>query len=124
MLSCEQAQQESSLQRSTDGVEDGEKPEEQPVLLPVSITDHENGTYVVNYTAPSPGKVSVSVLLDAHDGTPAQHIRGSPFTATFVEKPRPRANEFVGPTITSFVTNTMNLLEKFCLRTESGLQAS
>lgn len=95
----------------------------QPMLeLPVSIKDNGDGTYLVTYTAPLPGKVSVKVMLDEQDGSSPKDIRGSPFTATFVEKPRPRANEFSGPSVTTFVSNTINLLEKFCLRTEAGLQ--
>lgn len=106
------------------GAEDEEKPAVPPVELAVSIKDHDDGTYLASYIAPSPCTVSVVVLLDAQDGTPPQEIRGSPFTATFVEKPRQRANEFAGPTITTFVASVMSSLEKFCLRAEAGLQAS
>ncbi|KAL8275355.1 hypothetical protein Esti_000677 [Eimeria stiedai] len=61
--------------------------------------------------------------LDAQDGAAPKDIRGSPFSATFVEKPRPKANNFSGPTVAAFVANTINQLEKFCLRTEAGIQA-
>ena len=117
--------QQSQSPREGDEVEEVEaKPVEPPVYLPVSMKDYGNGTYLATYTAPRPARISVSVLLDAQDGTSPHEIRGSPFTATFVEKPRPRANDFAGPTVTTFIANTMNMLEKFCLRTEAGLQAS
>lgn len=121
---CGHVQQLQCPQQTSEGQDDEEKPREPPVELPVVIKDHGNGTYLVTYTAPCPGKVSVAVMLDAQDGMPPQNIRGSPFTATFVEKARPRANEFAGPTVTNFVASTINILEKFCLRTEAGLQAS
>lgn len=122
MLECARFQQQQPPPEDSDQEDVEEKPTEDPVLLPVTIKDFENGTYLVTYTAPAPGRVSVGVLLDAQDGNPPQEIRGSPYVATFVEKPRPRANEFAGPTVTTFIANTMNALEKFCLRTELGLQ--
>lgn len=118
------SQQQQVPQEQPDSEEGEVKPVEPPVYLPVSVRDYGNGTYLATYTAPRPGKICVSVLLDAQDGSPPQEIRGSPYTATFVEKPRPRANDFAGPTVTTFIANTMNMLEKFCLRTEAGLQAS
>ncbi|OEH75838.1 hypothetical protein cyc_03719 [Cyclospora cayetanensis] len=124
MAACGSAQQPSSLQQASDEPTITDAPSEIPLQLPVCVDDYENGTYLATYTAPFPGRVSVQILLDSQDGTPVQDIRGSPFLATFVEKPRPRANEFSGPTVAAFVANAMSLLEKFCLRTEAGLQAS
>lgn len=118
-------QQAQAPQEDSDRFDDGEIPAEQPKAeLPVSVKDNEDGTYLVTYSAPSPCTVCIIVVLDAQDGTRPTEIRGSPFTATFVEKPRPKANEFSGPNVTAFVANTINQLDKFCLRTESGLQAS
>ncbi|CDJ27951.1 LOW QUALITY PROTEIN: uncharacterized protein EMH_0036310 [Eimeria mitis] len=77
-------EQQQLPQEPVDEEEAEAKPVEPPVYLPVSITDYGNGTYLATYTAPRPGRVSVSVLLDAQDGTPPQEIRGSPYTATTI----------------------------------------
>ncbi|KAL8448488.1 hypothetical protein Emed_003749 [Eimeria media] len=112
-------QQPQAVQQEAQDAEEGAKSEGPPQTeIPVTIEDQQNGVYLVTYTAPSPGKVSVTVQLDAQDGSALQNIRGSPFIATFVEKPRPKANEFSGPVVSAFVANTINQLEKFCLRTD------
>ncbi|CDJ53066.1 hypothetical protein EBH_0006090 [Eimeria brunetti] len=43
------------------------KPVEPPVYLPVSIKDYGNGTYLATYTAPRPGRISVSAKVKHDD---------------------------------------------------------
>ena len=48
-------------------------------------------------------------------------LRGSPFTANFVERAKPKANDFAGPSVNAFVNRAIGDLDTFQKATEAGL---
>lgn len=91
-------------------------------FLDVQVIDSDDGLYTATYSVPSPCQVEIQVLLEQPDGSEPQPIRGSPFTATFVERPKARVNEFAGPGVTGHIARTLGALEKFCAKEEAALQ--
>ena len=77
-----------------------------------TIEDKENGQYEVRYGAEAPGFVKIFVQLYDEVTDTCHPIAGSPFTASFSESEnKPRANEYLGPTVYAKVVKNCAELE-------------
>lgn len=85
--------------------------------------DQDNGKYLVKYHAKVPGDTTISIGF-VEEGKPPEFIRGSPFSASFGEKTRSKANEMNGPSVSAYISKTLSDIEDFFSKTEQGLQVS
>ncbi len=83
------------------------------------LRDLNNGQYEVLYVSDE-GEVKIEVSLITETGK-ACKIRGSPFRGTFIHNAKTRSNEYCGPLMTSFVSNTMRSLDEFAKSTDAGI---
>ncbi|CAL1157217.1 unnamed protein product [Cladocopium goreaui] len=86
--------------------------------LPYEIVDFDTGQYEVRYI-PEPGDLIIRVSMVDELGKP-RPIRGSPFKASSIQYAKNRANEYLGPNVHSWLTQTLKSLEDFQRSTETG----
>ena len=100
-----------------------------------TITDLGNGRYIVKYTPAgsshgSPAqddilcrfKISVKIEDDCGE---MSHVRGSPYTASFVGKPKhKRSNSLSGPLVSLFIVKCLKDMDDIVKKTESEVIAT
>jgi len=89
--------------------------------LPFDFYDLNTGQYEVKYLADE-GDVVIHVKAIDENGK-QRPIRGSPFKPTFIGTARNHANEYAGPLVNSWLSNTLKGLEEFYQTTQVGHQA-
>lgn len=91
--------------------------------IPFEFIDLDNGRYEVIYEVPAPGgEVQISVDLVGQNEK-LMKIRGSPFTASFTDTAKNRANEYTGPLMNQFIVSTIKGLEEYVKTTDAGIHA-
>jgi dynein heavy chain len=88
--------------------------------LPFEFEDMNTGQYEVRYIADE-GDVVIHVKLVDDKSKPVP-VRGSPYKPTFTKMGRNRANEYSGPLVTQWVTQTLKSLDEFYQGTNTGHQ--
>ncbi|CAK8988142.1 Dynein alpha chain [Durusdinium trenchii] len=86
-----------------------EKGKESLRELPHEIIDFDTGQYEVRYI-PEPGDLIIRVSMVDELGKP-RPIRGSPFKASSIQYAKNRANEYLGPIVHSWLSQTLKSLE-------------
>ncbi|CAK9103509.1 Dynein alpha chain [Durusdinium trenchii] len=95
-----------------------EKGKESLRELPHEIIDFDTGQYEVRYI-PEPGDLIIRVSMVDELGKP-RPIRGSPFKASSIQYAKNRANEYLGPIVHSWLSQTLKSLDDFYRSTETG----
>lgn len=89
----------------------------------VSITDKQDGTYLVTFTATHPGTHEISVeFKGTYDGIPG-HVQGSPFRVSFVSGAPKENNTLKGPLMIEHINRQIRELSQFVQNTNNGLRA-
>ena len=84
-----------------------------------TVEDLGDGSYKVTYQAKIEGEVDVSVRYRNEKGE-LENIRGSPFLKVKLTKKAPVKNtDIAGPGISSYITHTLNDIEKFINETKN-----
>ncbi|CAJ1331853.1 unnamed protein product [Effrenium voratum] len=95
-----------------------EKGKESLREVPHEILDFDTGQYEVRYVA-EPGDLVIKVSMVDELGKP-RPIRGSPFKASCVQYAKNRANDYLGPNVQTWLSQTLKSLDEFQRSTEAG----
>lgn len=87
--------------------------------IPYEIQDRDDGSYVVTYQ-PNEGDINIQVLFE-DEKLDQLHIRGSPFTASFMKGASVKNNDPLGPLMSQFISGTLANLEHFIQATQDGI---
>jgi len=93
--------------------------EENPVEIPVEITDTNDGKYYVKYMVDKECDVDIKVAYENNKGI-WKTVRGSPYTASFSAQAQANNNHLTGPALFKHVQKKIESSQAFMKDTHSG----
>ena len=104
--------------------DEGEDAEENEERIDAFIVDHNDGTYTVEYTAPTAGRYRIDVEFEGTFKGTAGSIRGSPFftEALSGEEADESMNSLQGPLLMNAIRQTTKQLKDFSDKSIKGMK--
>ena len=88
--------------------------------IEANIVDNDDGTYLVTYQVDEPCEVKIQITFE-NEKQKMVPIRGSPYAASFTDKAAPSANQLTGPSMTKYISNSLEQIGEFISTTSKGI---
>ncbi|GMH84222.1 hypothetical protein TrST_g13493, partial [Triparma strigata] len=102
--------------------DEGDDAEENEERIDAFITDHNDGTYTVEYTPPKAGNYRIDVAFEGTFKGKAGAIRGSPFFTKAAEDADESVNSLDGPLLMNSIRNATKQLKDFSDKSIKGMK--